>query len=349
MTLESLIEALPKVDLGLQFEGAIPKQTLLMIAEQNEFAAVKGFANQAKALDAPDYHKLHDLLNTVTQWIRHPDDLSRAVYDVGVSLAKQNVRYAEISISPITYMANGWTFEQFAEALNDGRDRAQRGWKVRLAWVLAIPREEPRRSDEITRWAMSATGRKNGVVALGLVGREDLQPVGQFERAFRSAEKKEFPRVAQAGGSKLGLNGLVEAVRVLKPDRLLCGETLPAAAELIAALQETGAVLDVVPKQALLFGQIHNYADYPLRGLLEAGVPVTISSRMPALFRTTLNKEYLALVEQGILTLDELEAIALNAVRHSLLPTEERSAMLAEFEARYAELRAEHLIQHSAE
>jgi aminodeoxyfutalosine deaminase len=343
MSVESYIQAMPKANLGLQLEGAFPKQSLIMIAEQNEIpASMKGFKNFVQSLDEPDYAKLHDIFAITSQWVRHPDDLSRLVYDTGVALSKQNVRYAEIGVNPLLYMANDMTFEHFVEALSDGRDRAQRGWKIRMNWILNIPREEPRRGDEITRWALSATGRKNGVIGIGLTGREDVQPVGQFERVFRNAEKKDLSRILQAGG-KLGVEGLVETVKLLKPTRLICNETLPNAPELIAALVEEKIPLDICPGQALVRGKIPAYGEYPVRALYDDDVKLTVSERMPLVYKTSLTQEYQQLVEQGVLSLEELEEVALNAVRYSLLPGEDKTALLNEFSEAYQQLRAEHI------
>ena len=64
---------------------------------------------------------------------------------------------------------------------------------------------------------------------------------------------------------------------------------------------------------------------------------------MPGFFDTTLNDEYVAVVEQCGFEIGELEELALNAVRYSLLPDEEKETVLAEFIEAYESLRAEHI------
>lgn len=72
-----------------------------------------------------------------------------------------------------------------------GNGRAAHG---ALRWRgFAIPRDEPRRADDLARWVTTAVAKRAGVLGLGLSGREDGQAIGQFERAFRTVEKKEFP------------------------------------------------------------------------------------------------------------------------------------------------------------
>jgi adenine deaminase len=348
MSLETYIRAMPKADLGLQLEGAVSKQTLLLIAEQNEIAAsTKGFGEIVKQLDKPNYEKLPELAATVSQWVRHPDDLSRFAYDVGVGLSKQNIVYAEVGVNPLLYMTHtGMTFEQFSEALNDGRDKALRGWKVQIQWVLNIPRDEPRRADDVVRWAMSATARKNNIIALGLSGREEAQPAAQFERAFKAAERKGFPRAVFAG-DKLGAEGTLDALEHLLPERIIGGWGTADAPDILKRLADNDLPLTVTMARQLCMGRISTYADYPLRHVYDSDVKLTLTAHMPTFYKSSLSDEYLALVEHNDFSVEELEEIALNSLRYSFMPQEEKNNLRDRFKASYASLRAEHMGQET--
>jgi len=343
MSIESFIRVMPKVELNIHLEGAMRKETLLMIAEQNEIQErVKHFNQWIALLDHPDYQRLDEISQTISGWLQQADDVTRVVYELGVGLAKQNVRYAEVGVNPLLYMEQGLTFEQFLSAINDGRSRVERGWRVRLAWILIVPRDQPRKADDIVRWATSAAAKKGGVVGLGLSGREDTQPVAQFERPFKTAQKKELARIAQAG-DVLGAEGILEVIHQLEPDRIVDGWGTVDAPDVIHLLAERNISLDICMARALCLGQVEAYANYPLRELYDDGITLTINSGMPALYKTSLVDEYLAVIEHCDFSAEELEELALNAVRGSLLPDNEKQAMLAQFTGEYAQLRAEHL------
>jgi adenosine deaminase len=343
MSVESFIQAMPKVELNIHLEGSMRKETLLTIAEQNEIQEkVKQFNQWAALLDHPDYQRLDEISQLVSGWLQQPDDLTRVVYELGVGLAKQNVRYAEVGVNPLLYMEQGLTFEQFLSALNDGRSRVERGWQVRLAWILNLPRDQPRRADDIVRWVTSAAAKKGGVVGLGLIGKEDTQPVAQFERPFKTAQKKEVPRIAQAG-DVLGAEGILEVIQQLEPDRIVDGWGTVDAPDVIGLLTERHIPLDVCMARALCLGWVETYAKYPLRELYDDGITLTINSGMPMLYKTSLVDEYIAVVEHSGFSTEELEELALNAVRSCLLPEEEKQTMLEQFTGEYAQLRAEHL------
>jgi adenosine deaminase len=95
--------------------------------------------------------------------------------------------------------------------------------------------------------------------------------------------------------------------------------------------------------RTLCMGRVESYSKYPLRELYDDGITLTINSGMPSLYKTSLVDEYLAVIEHCDFSLEELEELALNGVRASVLPDEEKQTMLAEFTAEYAQLRAEHI------
>jgi adenosine deaminase len=327
MSVESYIQAMPKVDLGVTLEGAVRKATWLLIAEQNEIAAsTKHFDKSLKLLEEPDYTQLDKLIEMLGSWIRYPEDLVRLVYDVGVTLAKQNVKYAEVCVNVVNCMPASWTFDDFITALSDGRDRVERGWGVRLNWILTVPRAEPRRADDTLRWVVSATGRKNGVIGFGVVGDDTAQPAGQFERAFNTARKKEAKSVLQ-----VGTEGILEAVQALHPDRLIDAWGIVEDEQSLELIKSEHIPVSV------------SLSRVPIRQLLDNEVDVILNADMSQIYHVDLNQVYLTAVEQHGLTIDELENLALNAIRNSFLNGEDKGVLLDEFRSAYQALRQEHL------
>ena len=345
MTHASYVAALPKVELNIQLEGAIQPNTLAMIVDQNEIAeTMKRYNDWAALMKEPDYARLWDIVRMACSWFKHPDNLTRVVYDLGTVLAKQNVRYAEVSVNPALYSSLDLSYDDFLAAINDGRDRAKRAWAIDRAWIVAIPREEPRRADELARWTTMANARRGGVIGLGLSGDENAQPVGQFERAFHTVEKKDVARVARAGnGSAKNLENVQKTIDDLHPTRILDGWGASSSPDILKALAENNITLAVNITRALKLGWIKAAADYPLRALYDAGVSLVVGADMPSLEHTTITDEYLTVVDTLGFSPDELENLALNAVRSSFLAEETKDDMLKSFAQQYSELRAEHL------
>jgi len=342
MTAESFIKALPKVELNLQFEGTIPRETLLMLADQNEIRdSVKRFDKWLDQYNEPDYKKLDSLLEMLRSWVVYGDDLTRAVYDIGVALSKDNVRYAEISIDPLAYVTGDLTFEVFIAALNDGRDRAERAWGVQMRWLMMLPRDKPRQADEVARWATSHTALDGGVVGV-VLGRSDaskLTSLDQFERAFRTAGKKSVGCVARLDAR----DDMDEAIDLLGLDRIIDAWGITESSETLASLDERGVTLCVGALRAKEYGWVKDVANYPLMTLTEQDVPYVLNSDMPSLFRYTLSDEYMALYENELLTLEEIAQLPLKTLSKSYLAGDDKAMLRTVLEAEHEGLREEHL------
>lgn len=342
MSVESYIRAMPKVELNVQLEGAMQRDTLLMIADQNEIRdQIKRFDRWVEQYKAPDFKKLEELSGVLRGWMQYGDDLVRAVYDVGLSLSKRNVRYAEITINPLTFVTGDFTFEAFMQAINDGRNRAERAWGIQMRWVLAIPRGDARYADEVARWATSATGRNGGVVGLALVGYDKNTSLDQFERAFHTATKKNIHRIAYLNAQ----DDIDDAIEHMALNSVVDGWGVVESPETLIRMREQNITLSVGPTRAQAYGWTNNVADYPMAQLLEYEVPLIVSSDMPTLFDSDLNDEYMKLIESELLTLEQLEAIMLRAVEHTHMDEDERHVLQATIEVEMDVLRAEHLLE----
>ncbi len=340
MTIESFIRAMPKVEINLRLEGAIDNNALVIIAEQNDVPlATKPNKALLKLLTQPDFSQLDDLLRRSSKWLQQPEDFTRVVYEAGVSLAKQNVRYAEIGIAPSLYAENAMTFEQLLTALNDGRARVERAWNVQIRWVLNVFRDEPRKLDDIVRWASSTAAIKGGVVGIGLIGREVRGWVEEFERPFRTAQKKDLSRSVEVLDNH---NDIQRIIQEYAPERVICAAAIAENDDIMRYTSDKHARLNVCMAHSIATGKIASYSSFPLRRLVDDGAIISLGTGLPSFYHSTLVQEYLAVVQDIGLSISELETIGLNAIAASFMADENKAAMTTDFKAAYAQLRAEH-------
>jgi adenosine deaminase len=336
MSIEAFIKAMPKVELDLLLEGSIRPDTLRNIADQNNIPGTyKQYRQWMETFAHPDHLKMEPLLQTVANWFHQPDDLTRVVYELGVNLAKQNVRYAEIGFIPILY--NHMTFEQVLAALNDGRNRVERGWNVRLNWILQLPRNQIRRVDDIVRWATTPSANKNGIVGIGLMGRDDLPPVSDFERPFQNARKKGASCTVSAGDSR-GADGISAAIAHLEPKRIVGGWGVAESAGVIQLFEEHPTGLVVQMGHSIAVHQTKSYAEYPLLQLYDQGIPVILGTGMPTYFNTSLTNEWLMATAHFNLDDEMIRNMGLNAIRYSMLDDGEKDGLMKSFEQEFANL-----------
>lgn len=330
MTADALIRALPGVELFLQLEGDWNTERLLTIADQNgRLDGPEAHAAWQRRLERPEPAERFTLMAEASRWLEYDDDVALVVYETGLSLARQNVCYAELQVNPAHFTERRWSLDRLLEALNDGRRRVEVAWKVKLRWVLSVFRDQPRHADDAVRLAGSEAGRQAGVVGICLGGPEGAQPPGQFERAFRAAARKGIPTALHANGLKGDAASLREELELLQPQRLIGGLSVADDQELLASLAQQQLPVVFTMSEALSLGLVDSREAYPLRRLADAGLRLMPSSSMPAIYGASHAEERLAAVERCGLAVDELQRMILNAAEACWLPDDEKDALRA--------------------
>lgn len=346
MDLHAYIGAMPKVELHVHLEGSIRPATLLTLARRN------GVALPADDLEGlRDFYRFTDFQHflrvyfTITSCLQTPEDFELVAYEFGADMARQNVRYAEVTFTPHTNVTNtGLPFDEILAALDVGRARAAGDFGVQMAWVLDIVRGMPETQREVAGWAAAAQDR--GVVALGLGGPEQGNPPQDYARAFALAREAGLHSVPHAG-ELAGPESVWGALQALGAERLGHGVRCIEDPALVAYLREQQVPLEVCPTSNLCLGVYPSYADHPLRRLWDLGLYVTVNSDDPPMFNTDLVREYRALVDHMGFTVEELERLSLAALGASFLPAGRKEKMDRAFRAELAEL-AGRLAEHEA-
>ncbi|MBI3941785.1 MAG: adenosine deaminase [Chloroflexi bacterium] len=339
MSLQSYLQAAPKAELHVHLEGAILPATLLILARRN---GVDLPADTAAGLQSwfafHDFHHFSEVYVTITRCLKSVADYELITYEFGAQMARQHVRYAEVTFSPSTHARLGIPQNTFLDGLSQGRRRAQQELGVTINWVFDLvrnpaPDKRVREADYTTQVAIES--REIGVVALGLGGLETGNPPEDYQSWFEKARAAGLHSAPHAG-ELAGPASVWGALRSLAAERIGHGVRAIEDPALVDYLAANGIPLEISPTSNIRLGVYPDLASHPLRRLYEAGVPLTVNSDDPPLFNTTLNEEISALPAPFGFTLAEIDEILLNGVRHSFLPAERKIALEAEF---YAELR----------
>ncbi len=337
MDLHAYIEAMPKVELHVHLEGSIRPSTLLTLARRNGITLP---AEDLEGLRAfyrfTDFDHFIRIYFTISQCLRTPEDFSLIAYEFGHDMARQNVRYAEVTFTPHTNVTNtGLPFEEILAALNDGRGQAWADFGVEMAWVLDIVRGVPESQKQVAAWAAAAQDR--GVVGLGLGGTERGNPPEDYAEAFALAHEAGLHSVPHAG-EVAGPESVWGALCTLGAERLGHGVRCIEDPALLETLRERQVPLEVCPTSNVRLGVYPSYSEHPLRRLWDLGLYVTVNSDDPPMFNTDLVAEYQALVDHMGFRLAELERLSLAALWASFLPTSRKEALDRAFRAEFAEL-----------
>jgi aminodeoxyfutalosine deaminase len=119
------------------------------------------------------------------------------------------------------------------------------------------------------------------------------------------------------------------------PSRIAHGASAADDPALLAELQARGVTLDLCPTSNVQASIFPTLADHPLRRLLRAGVPVTLSTDDRTVSDLTLVREYVTAHEVLGVSLAELWQMNMHALRVAFLQHDEplRASLIEEFEA----------------
>lgn len=330
--LSSFIAGLPKAELHVHHVGSASPRIVAELAARHPDA---GVPTDPDAL--VDYFTFRDFAHfievylSVVDLIRDATDVRLLTYEIARDLARQQVRYAELTVTPYSSTSRGIPDVAFVEAIEDARKAAESEWGVVLRWCFDIPGEAGLPSAEETL-RIATQVRPEGLVSFGLGGPEIGVPRPQFKPYFDQAIAAGLHSVPHAGETT-GPQTIWDALRVLRAERIGHGTSATQDPELLAHLAEHQIPLEVCPTSNVATRAVPDLEHHPIREMVRAGVLVTVNTDDPPMFGTDLNTEYG--VAARLLELDApgVAELAKNAVRASFLDDAGKARLTAEIDA----------------
>jgi len=326
------ISSLPKAELHVHLVGSASVDTVLELARRHPDRAVPTERDALAAFyDFTDFAHFIDVYVKVSRLVTSGSDITALVDGLAADLARNAVRYAEVTVTPSSHLLLGIEPDELAEALTVGRAAARERRGVELAWVFDIAGSLGYDEGVATaEWVLRH--RPEGTVGFGLGGAEIGVPRHLFRTPFHMARDGGLHLVPHAGETT-GPETIWSALRDLNAERIGHGTSAVSDPELLAFLAGEGIPVEVCPSSNIRTRAVRSLAEHPLPRLLEAGVPVTLATDDPGMFHTDLNKEYQLCHEHFGLDRAELTDLARAGVRAAFCTDEQKQALLAEIDA----------------
>ncbi len=329
----AFLQGQPTAELHVHHVGSASVEAVAELAARHEGSTPVPTNPTALA----DYFRFTDFAHfvevylSVVDLLRTPDDIWTLTHQVGTDLAAQNVRYAELTLTPYTSIVRGIPVEAYLEAVEDARRRVEADTGLVLRWIFDIPGESGLEAADVTL-DVALNHAPDALVGFGLGGPEIGVPRPQFAEHFAAARAAGLHSVPHAGEST-GPQTIRDAIEHLGAERIGHGIAAAQDPALMALLAERGIVLEVCPTSNVCTRSTPSLDEHPLPTLVAAGVPVTINSDDPPMFGTTLTREYA--VAADLLSLDRpgVVDLARAAVDASFAPDAVKTAIRAELDA----------------
>ncbi len=329
--LGAYIAALPKAEIHVHHVGSASPRIVSELAARHPGPVPSDLDALREFYSFRDFAHFVEVYLAVVDLIREPDDVRLLTYEVAAELAAQQVRYAEMTLTPHTSVMAGVPIEAFVEAVEDARAAAERDLGIRLRWIYDVPGEFGLPAAEATA-TYALEHAPDTLVGFGLGGPELGVERPQFKPVFDRVRAAGLHSVPHAGETT-GPQTIWDALEQLGAERIGHGTSSVTDERLMDYLVEHQIPLEVCPTSNIATRAVARLEDHPIREMVAAGAFVTVNSDDPPMFGTTLTREYE--IAADLLGLDEagVTALAANAVRASFLPEPEKAVLMAEMQS----------------
>jgi aminodeoxyfutalosine deaminase len=330
--LHPFISGLPKAELHVHHVGSASPRIVAELSARHADSKVPTDPDAlADYFTFTDFAHFIEVYLSVVDLIRTPEDVRLLTFEIARDMARQNVRYAELTVTPCSSTRRGIPEVAFMEAIEDARKAAEAELGVVLRWIFDIPGEAGLASaEETTHLAVDL--RPEGLIGFGLGGPEIGVPRPQFKPYFDRAIAAGLHSVPHAGETT-GPETVWDALRELGAERIGHGTSSVRDPKLLEHLAEHRIALEVCPTSNIATRAVATLDEHPLARMVEAGVLVSVGSDDPPMFGTDLNQEYG--VAARLLGLDErgVAALAKNSVEASFLDDAGKRRIAVEIDA----------------
>ena len=344
MDLRSFIQALPKAELHLHLEGSVEPQTLAELSRihatplptENNRYDVTGSGTVLSEEAARELYSYSDFngflmaFKSVTERLRAPQDYELVTYRLMQKLRQQNVGHAEVYVSVGVILWRGQDFLPLFEGMERGRERGQRDFGVSLLWIFdAVRHFGSQPAAEVFK--LAAELRERNVVGVGIGGDERRGPAEWFLELYKKAAVQGLRLTAHAGETA-GPESVWGALNI-GAERIGHGLSIARDSELEEVMAHKQVAVEMCVSSNLRTGVCSHVSQHPLRQLFDAGLMLTLNTDDPAMFQTTLCREYELAAQEFGLSPDHLRELARNSFEASFLPVEKKLRYLQQIDA----------------
>ena len=268
--------------------------------------------------------------------------LYRVAHECAVDLAADGVVYAEVRFAPELHLQRGLALPEVVEAVLAGFEagslaaRAD-GHPIQVRTLLTAMRHAAR-SREIAELAVRY--RDVGVVGFDIAGAEAGYPPTRHLDAFEYLQRENFHFTIHAGEA-FGLPSIWQAIQWCGADRLGHGVRIvddidttapggPRLGRLAAYVRDKRIPLELCPSSNVQTGAAPSIAEHPIGLLRNLRFRVTVNTDNRLMSATSMSRELHLLVEAFGYGWADLQWLAINAIKSSFIPFDERLRLINE-------------------
>ena len=318
--------SIPKVELHLHLEGAIPYDTLWQLVQKyGGDPSVPNPEALQRRFEYKDFPHFIEAWVWKNQFLREYEDFTFIAEHIARDLALQNIQYTEAFYSPSDFTRHGLKPQELTAAIRKGLSRVS---EIEIFLIVDFVRDFGPEKAAITLKEINEV-KELGVIGIGIGGSEHAFPPELFEGIYEEARRLGFHTTAHAGEAA-GAESIWGAIRNLHVERIGHGTRAYEDEGLLDFLAKHQIPLEMCPLSNLCTGVVSKIEEHPIRRYFEKGIMVTINTDDPKMFDNSLAQEYEVLEKTLGFSPREIQSLMVNAVQASWLPEQKKKRMIKE-------------------
>ena len=262
------------IDLHLHLDGSMTPRAIMELSRLSSVELPTKDEEKLRSLltfdgrgTLNDYLKKFDIPLSVMQ---SAECVEYAVRALANRLSDMGYTYAEIRFAPILHTAKG----SAADEIVQGAVKGLVGAKIPLGLILCCMRGRSC-EENLSTVELAAEYRGRGVVGVDLAGAEALYPTENYKEVFSVASRLGLNITIHAG--EAAGEESIRAALDFGAKRIGHGTALKSE-DLIKRIKASDVLLEVCPTSNVQTGAAKSIKEHPIKGFLDAGVPVALCS-----------------------------------------------------------------------
>jgi adenosine deaminase len=320
-------ERVPKVELHLHLEGAIPQEVLWQLMQKyGGDPAVPNLAALRQKFQFRDFPHFIETWVWKNRFLREYEDFTLIAEAVALNLSRQNVKYAEMFYTPSDFFRHGLEVQKLTAAIRTGLGRVK---QIETELILDFCRDRGLENADRNLDAVNEV-KQLGVIGVGIGGSEQKYPPELYTKIYEKARLTGFHTTAHAGEAA-GTESIWGAIRSLKVERIGHGTRAIEDDNLMRFLTEKQIPLECCPLSNVRTGVVKSIEAHPVKKFFDAGLLVTVNTDDPAMFGNSLAQEYQMLEERLGFSQDKVRKVILNGVKAAWLSNDRKKLLTDTF------------------
>lgn len=322
------LQNLPKAELHVHIEGTLEPEQLLLFAKRNNVTLPIQtiLTDDKKAYRFSDFHSFLEAYVAATQALCTQQDFYEMTLAYLEKAHQQGVVHAEIYFDIQTYAPRNINPDVVVYGIHKGIQEGFKRFGISASMIFSLLCYEEAQG-AFVNFEIIRKRYKNIINTIGLAAGEYGDPITKFKPVFVAAHNEGYRCVTHAGEFHPEL--IWQALQNIPIERIDHGIACVSDQKLMQELARRKIPLTICPISNAMLNLCKSIQDHPIKKIYDADIMVTINSDDPAFFRSYVGDNYQTLLQEHILSCNQLVQCARNSINASFIDKERKQTLLA--------------------